>query len=202
LTLGLAAAALLLVIGGGASAWVIQQHREATRFEAQSRRQRADDLTHQAVARGHSFLQDGWRDNDKRALDDAWAEAEKAVEFARHDASPDIRQEAEVLQGEVRAKLGQWRKNDKLRTALLDVVIPREIKQYTRSNSGTVIAEPTEEQRFAEAFRVWDASMDIDRDPLDELTARLGGQPKPEVEQVVVSLDEWTLLRKITKSRS
>jgi serine/threonine-protein kinase len=199
LTLGLAASVLLLLAGGGTGAWLVQQHREATRREALARRQKADALTLQAVQRGRGLLRNGWEENDRRLLDDARAEADKAAAFARGDAGPEARQEAEQLQQEVRAKLGQWARNDRLVTALLDVASPRETKQYRATESGTMAAqaEPTVEEQFIQAFRTW--GLDIDGDPPDAVAARLGGQPRPVVEQVVAGLEAWLLDRRRRK---
>src|SRR5262249_3224256 len=46
-------------------------------------------------------------------------------------------------------------------------------------------------EQFARAFRAWDKSMDLDRDPTEVVAARLGGQPPPVVEQVVAGLEAW-----------
>jgi tetratricopeptide (TPR) repeat protein len=197
-TMGLAGALLLLVLGGGVGIWLAQQQRA----EAAERRREADRLTRQAAERGRELLQKGWQKNDKRLLDDARAEADKAVEFAqRGEASPEARREAEELRQEVETKLGQWGRNDRLVTALLDVAAPRETKQYKVTESGTVaaLAEPTVEQQFTQAFRAWDEEMDIDRGPLDVIVARLGGQPKPVVEQVVAGLEAWMIDRRRRK---
>jgi serine/threonine-protein kinase len=193
MTMGLAASVLLLVVGGGVGAWLVQQQRA----EAAARRQRADDLTLQAVERGRVLLRKGWEKYDKRALDDAGAEADKAVEFARGDAALKARQEAKEFQEEVRRKLDQWAKNEKLLTALLDVSAPRE-RRYEQGESGRMeeVIGPSPEEQFTRAFRAWDKEIDIERDPVEVVAARLGGQPRQVVEQMVAVLEAWMLGRR------
>jgi serine/threonine-protein kinase len=196
LTVGLAASVLLLAAGGGVGAWLVQQHRA----EVAQRRREADRLTRQAAERGRELLRKGWEGNDRRLLDDARAEAEKAVELARSsDANPEARQEAEELQQQVQAKLEQWKKNDELMKALLDVTAPYETRRFAQGEGGVMVAlaEPTVEEQFARAFRTW--GLDIDPDPLEAVAARLGGQPRPVVEQVVAGLEAWLLDRRRRK---
>jgi serine/threonine-protein kinase len=197
LTLGLAASGLLLVVAGGSGAWLWQTHRA----EAAARQRRADDQVGTLLAEARQRLQRGWqdKDNDSGTLTEAVAKADKAAEIAHQgEASPDIQEQADMLLKESRAKADQARRNAALLAALLNVTAPRETGRYERGESGTMlaVAEPSVEEQCLEAFRRWDAQLDLDRMPLERLAAQIGEQPDAVVREIVAGLDTWMLDRR------
>src|SRR5262249_30755943 len=135
----------------------------------------------------------------------AEAEADKAAKVARRgDASADVQEQGDTLLQEVRTKAAQAKKNAALLVALLDVSVPRETRQFERTESGqvAVIAELCVDDQFAAAFRRWDPDLDIDRTPLEEVSKRLRSQPPPLVQEVVAGLDAWMLQRRQQKGKA
>jgi tetratricopeptide (TPR) repeat protein len=187
-----------LVLGGGAGWWVHEQ-RQARRTEALTRRHDAEQKAGFAMEQARQALAAGWEKHDTARLAEARAGADKAVTVAQAGAGEEVRAAAAALLDEVKAKTAQAEKNQRLMVALLDVAGPRETKAYQKGKTGqvTALAEPSADERFTAAFRVW--GVDVDTESAERVVARLSEQPAPVVQEVVAGLDEWALARRRDK---
>jgi hypothetical protein len=176
---------------------VLQQQRAAAR----ARQREAGQQALLALERGRHVLEEGWLANDLAKLEQASAEAERAVDIAgRGEAEPAVRQQADAFRQEVQERLVRARKNAALMAALADISAPRETRRYAPGESGRVmaVAEPSVEEQYAAAFRRW--GVDVDRTPEAELVARLQQEPEPVRQEVLAGLDAWMLERRRKKA--
>jgi tetratricopeptide (TPR) repeat protein/tRNA A-37 threonylcarbamoyl transferase component Bud32 len=182
-------ALLLLVLGGGAASFWYQQQLDAAAARQQEAERKARDRMYQAQA----VLETAWHTADLPRLAEAQAQADQAVEIAAR-ASDAVQQEAARLQAEIKARIRATQKN----RALLNVIQPQETRTYEKGEGGVMaaIVLPSAEQQFASAFRHWDAGLDFDRTPSEQIVAQLQAQPEPVVQEVVAALDEWALERR------
>jgi tetratricopeptide (TPR) repeat protein len=185
---GLAAMLLTAVaLGGGGGWWLLARQRDA------------EQKAGFAMGQARQALAEGWETQGTTKLAEARAEADKAVTRAEGGAGAAVRAAAQALREEVQAKSAQTQKNKQLRLDLLDVTEPRETKAYQKYESGQVmtLAQPTVDEQFAAAFRSW--GVDVEREPVEQVVARLSAQPGPVVQEVVAGLDEWALVRRQAK---
>jgi serine/threonine-protein kinase len=197
LTLALATAVFLLVAGVGSGAWLLQQQRA----EAQARQREAGRQAMLALQGGRPLLEEGWQANDVAKVEQARAEAERAVDIAaRGEAEPAVRQQADAFRRETQERLGRARSNGALMAALADISVPRETRRYAPDESGLVaaVAEPSVEEQYAAAFRHW--GVDVDRTPDAELVACFQREPEPVRQEVIAGLDAWMLERRKQKA--
>jgi hypothetical protein len=98
----------------------------------------------------------------------------------------------------VKARIQAAQTNRALLAALLDLVQPRETHTYKQGKGGVMLAVvlPSVEAQYASAFRRWDAALDLDRMPLEQVVAMFQAQPEPVVQKVVAALDAWALERR------
>jgi tetratricopeptide (TPR) repeat protein len=196
LTLALATAVLLLVAGVLSGAWLYQEQRAA----AQERHREAGRQALLAVERGRLLLEEGWQANDVAKLEQASAEAERAVDIAaRGEADPAVRQQADAFRREVQERLGRARRNSALMAALADISAPRETPRYAPGDAGlAAAAEPSVEEQYVAAFRRW--GVDVDGTPEAELVARFQSEPEPVRQEVIAGLDAWMVARRKLKA--
>jgi tetratricopeptide (TPR) repeat protein len=196
LTLGLAAATLLLVVACGLVAWVFQQQHAA----GLARQQEADRKTSDRLAEGRALLQTGWKTNDLGKLAAAQAQSDQAAEIAS-GAGDAVRVEAAQLQEDVKRRMAAAKRNRALLTAWLDVHGPQETGTYEKGDAGLMLAValPKPDEQFAAAFGRWGSGVDIDRDALADVVARIQAEPEPVVQELVAGLDEWARQRRLRK---
>jgi tetratricopeptide (TPR) repeat protein/tRNA A-37 threonylcarbamoyl transferase component Bud32 len=185
--MGLASALVLLVVAGGGVGRMMQQRVELQR---QTDREVAGILE-----RAKPVLQDGWRMNDLAKLNEAKAEADRALALARNSASAEARQQCAAFSALAEERLLRAEKNDLLRVALLNVSAPRETSRYQDDGSGRsmAMAEPSVEEQYAEAFRRW--GVDVLGTPEEAMVKRLREEPEVVVQELIAALDAWTLHR-------
>jgi tetratricopeptide (TPR) repeat protein len=196
LTVGLTAAVLVLLGAGGSGAWWFQQQRAA----ALARQQETDTKVRAILERAGPLLEEAWQTGDTARLAECQALADKAREMAHGgNASADLQRQTEDLHAQVQQKVAQDRKNQALRTALLDVIQPRETQTYQQDTSGqmVVIAGIPVEEQYARAFGRW--GLDIDKESLEAIVARCEAQPRPVVDEMVAGLEAWLLERRRQK---
>jgi eukaryotic-like serine/threonine-protein kinase len=193
LTVGLAAAALLLVVGGGGGAWAWQRQR-----------QQANNAVALALNDARRARERALADplGDVALLGEALAAAQKASELARTGgASPGVRQQADDLVGELTRENEAAGQDRRLLDRLLEVRGPREGPRFKTDKKGfaVVLAEPSADEQFAEAFRDW--GLDVDATPVTEAAARLKGRPSGVVTEVIAALDDWADERRQQRPR-
>jgi serine/threonine-protein kinase len=192
LAVALTGAVLLLVLVGGSAAWWFQQQRAA----AQARRDAAGQKTQQALERGRSLLEQGWRAQDLGKLREAHAEAERAVEAAQGgEAAEALRRQAADFHKDAAERLSRAAKNRDLLDALLNVWAPQEIGKYARDAKGRMmaLAQPSADQQYMAAFRSW--GLDLERLPEKDILARLSQEPEPVLHEILAALDRWVMHR-------
>jgi tetratricopeptide (TPR) repeat protein len=190
---GLAAALVLLAAVGLVVGWSLYQQRA----EARGRQQQTDAEARTILARGRDLLAEGWKAAEEAKLKEAVTEGDRAAVVARRgEGSAAVIQETSAFQDEARARLGRWRKNERLRSALLDVANPAEVRSYSPSDRGLMmaVAQPSVDEQYAAAFRRW--GLDVDGPAGPEVVARVRAEPDAVVQDVIASLDGWTLERR------
>jgi tetratricopeptide (TPR) repeat protein len=194
LTAALALAALLLVVAGGAWAWQRREQQEGDR----ARRREAGQKAELALERGRSLLEEGWRIHDLARLQQAVAEAERAVDVAI-GAEEGERRRAAALLAEATRRLEQARRTRALIVALLDVITPREIRAERAGRDGRSAAQtgPSVEEQFQTAFQRWGLGVDAAE---GEAVARLRELPGPVRAEVLAGLDSWIAYRRQERS--
>jgi eukaryotic-like serine/threonine-protein kinase len=191
LTLALAALLAFLACAGVGMGWWLQQQQQAVAL----RRQQADDKTRQALDQVRQQLEAAWKNDDGAGLGLAKAGADKAVEMAAYADEP-FQKEAAEAQQEAHSRLAQWEKNRLLLNEVLNIGLIRD-SFFSQTDDKGVLAEGavlSVEDRLAGAFQRW--GVDIDRDPPEDVVARLRAQPDAVVQAVVASLDEWEINRR------
>jgi tetratricopeptide (TPR) repeat protein len=198
LVAGVAAMVLTALVLGGGTGWWLHQQRQARLSEAMTRQRDAEQKAGFSMEQARQALTEGWEKHDTARLAEARAEADKAVTVAQ-GAGEEVRAAAEALLAEVETKAALAEKNRRLMAALLDVAEPRETAAYQKDGSGRVmaLAQPSADERFAAAFRRW--GLDVDKEPVEQVVARLIAQPGPVVQEVVAGLDVWALARRRDK---
>src|SRR5262249_3474382 len=144
---GLLPAVVLLVAAAGISTWLLHQQRAQT-----------DRMARGIMARARGLLEEGWQAHDLAKLTEAEAEGRRRADRVRNGrVSAAVRQEAAVFWEDVTRRLGRAEKSRALLEALLDVSGPQENTVLTRDEKGrlTTIAQPSEDEQYAAAFRRW-----------------------------------------------
>jgi eukaryotic-like serine/threonine-protein kinase len=186
--LGLAAAVLLLLLAGGGAGWLWRQ-RQAQQNSAE---QKAEGILEPM----RESLEEAWNKHDLARLAAAAAEAKRAVDIA-HSGGADlaVQERAETFWVQARQRLRQAQKNRDLLNSFLNVAAPRETLLYRKDGSGRMLtlADKSEEDQYAEAFRTWD--LDVDRVKVDEAAAQIKDAAGPVLGEVIAGFNSWMLLR-------
>jgi tetratricopeptide (TPR) repeat protein len=199
LVAGVAAMLLTALVLGGGTGWWLHQQRRERQAEALTRQHDAEQKAGFSMEQARQALAQGWEKHNTAQLTEAQAEADKAVTVAQAGAGEEVRAAAAALLAEVETKTAQAAKNQRLMADLLDVTKPRETQAYQKDESGHVmaLAQPSADEQVAAAFRRW--GVDLDREPAEQVIARLSEQPGPVVQEVVAGLDEWVQVRRWDK---
>jgi tetratricopeptide (TPR) repeat protein len=193
LAIVLAAVVVLLLLAGGGGAWLLQQQR--------TRQHAAAEKTMQAVEQARALLELGWQTNDLATLKAAQVEANRALEIAHSGAADQAAQDAAAaVQREVQERTTRAENNRTLLDDLLNISAPQETRSYRNDAAGQMmaLAQPSEDEQYAAAFRHRWPDLDIDHSDEAAVTARLGDEPQPVVEEVLAGLDGWLLHRRQT----
>jgi serine/threonine-protein kinase len=193
LTVGLAAALLLLiVVGGGAAGFSYLKRQQANTAVSLV----LDEARRRSEAAWDAPLLDVGQFREALAL------AQKADDLTRTGgASQELRQQAAALVAEIDQQHEAAKRDQKLLAAALEVRRPQERTRYSTDDRGLalVLAEPSVEDQFQDAFRKWDLTFDIDAVGTEELAARLRQRPPAVVRDVGAALDEWASWRRRTR---
>jgi serine/threonine-protein kinase len=189
LTVGLATALLVLVVGGGGGAWFWQHQRQKVDTEAALAMKEAWLLLDQAKT---APLLDAGK------FREAMVAARNAEAVARTGASKDVQEQTAALVETVKQEADAAERDHQLLVALLDVCGPHEGPTIREDNKGQVVAlaEFSADKQFADAFRAWDATFDVDVLATEEAAARLRRRPPAVVMQMIAALDEWASERR------
>jgi hypothetical protein len=186
------ALAAVLLLSGGALVWRRQAEAE---WNAALRQAKADGEATRVMDEARLLAGQAEADALNAAgYDKAVLAAAKAGDVARAGgASEAVQRQAEQLLGELQREAEAAAKDRRLLTRLLEAHSPREGPKFSRDDKGTLraLAEPTEEEQFASAFRDW--GLDVDAVPAAEAAARLKARPAAVVTEVIAALDEWAL---------
>ena len=184
---GSVAAVLLAAVACGGSAWWVQHRQKDTDASVTGLIQEARQLFEQA---GNAR----WEDAPLLYVQ-ARDRARNADDLARRGgASVAERQEAADLARSLEEEEAAAGRDRRLLLTLLEVRGPREFPGFWADAKGVlhVVAEPSAEDQFRAAFRVWDPTFDVDTMPTQEMAGRLKRRPATVVTEVVAALDEWS----------
>jgi serine/threonine-protein kinase len=184
--MGLAAAVLLMALGGGVGLWWLQHQQQA-----------ANDAANGLLAEAQLLLEQATQQPlvEAAKYDTALETARKASRLATDGgASASVRQRAADLVGRLEAETRAAARDRQLLRALGEVHGPRAGPKYRADDTGFLVAlaEPSADDQFRAAFRLWDATFDVDVLTTAEAAARLKGRPPVVVTEVIAALDAWT----------
>ena len=173
LLLGLSLMGLLLVALAGTAVWWWQQRREATRQQVQLHLSQARNLAEQAAAADHP----------EQALvryQEAAALLEQAQQLVTvgpggQDLEDQLRAQQELLAGEI-----TLRKRDRDLLEGLGEIRAQKEDDYGQADT---------DARYRSLFQKHD--LDVERQPIDELTRRIKFGPSSVVRELVAALDDW-----------
>jgi serine/threonine-protein kinase len=197
--LGLAGVVVLLLVVGGSGAWFVQQQRQARASEIARQQQETDASAALAMAEARLLLDQARAAplGDVARFREALAAARKGVELARTGgASPDVQRQAAEVVELIEPEVAATQRDRALLAALLEVRGPREGPKYLKDEQGlvTALTEPSADEQFATAFRVW--GLDVDATPTLAAAALLQARPKAVVIEMIAALDEWASERR------
>jgi serine/threonine-protein kinase len=186
------AAVALVAAAGTVGAWLVIQQRA----DARAHQARADQEALEILGPARVRLEDGWKAADLAKLADARAEAVSAVDVARSGASAPVREEVESFREEAARRLTRAQANRDLTEALVDLTDPKNLKEYSRDETGQwrLMAGRDIDKQYAAAFRHW--GLDVEGRAEAEVVARLAAEPEPVVQELIAALDTWALWRR------
>jgi eukaryotic-like serine/threonine-protein kinase len=133
----------------------------------------------------------------ERLFREARGAAERAVKLAEGGfVSAALRRRAEEALVAAGGDVQQAARDRALLARSMDTTHLRETGRHQPDERGHLgaLAELSEDEQFAQAFRDW--GLEVDAVPLGESAARLKRRPKSVVQEVVAALDEWALQRR------
>jgi eukaryotic-like serine/threonine-protein kinase len=182
-------AGLLLLAAVAGGWWWLTERQAADEQAVQKALDDHQDLRQRALAASVGEM--------GRLFREARGAAERAVKLAEGGfVSAALQRRAEQALAAAKEDVQQTTKDRQLLARLADVYQGRETGLYRTDEAGRVVmlAQPTAEERFAQAFRSW--GLDIDAVPVGESVSRLKARPNGVVQEVVAALDEWALQRR------